>query len=562
VLRELRIENLLLIERAELRFGQGLNAITGETGAGKTVLAHSLDLLMGGKARAQIVRPGAGEAWVEGAFDIPDGLLEEPELGELSERLPEGTEEIVLGRRVSASGRTGAFVAGRSASAADLRLLGGRLLAFYGQHEHRKLTISSAQLEILDGFAGSGHLETRRSYRAEHRHCARLEGELSDLRERDGARERDLDLFRYELAEIDAAAPDASEEAELGAERERLRHAEGLRLAATEALGAIAGSSDDEGGAAGLLAGAQMATQGVAGVDAGLDERVRRIDSVAVELGDLATEMRAYLDRIEADPGRLALVEERLEAIDRLKRKHGGSIESVLEHAERCRAEIDQLENAEGRTAEIEIELAATQGRRAAAAELLTRARSKAAKTLESRVAKELEHLAMPGARLEVLLEPHPDGFGPGGGEAVELRVATNPGIDPAPLREAASGGELSRVMLALCGLTEAAGAGTLVFDEIDAGVGGKTAGIVGERLRALGGGRQVICITHLPQVASLASEHFRIEKTVSGGETRATVERVDGDELVAEIARMLGGGDAAADDAASRHARELLEAA
>ncbi len=561
MLRELRIENLLLIERAELRFGPGLNAITGETGAGKTVLAHSLDLLMGGKARTQIVRPGATEAWVEGCFDIPEGLLSEPEMEEIAERLPEDAEEIVLGRRISASGRTGAFVAGRSASAADLRLLGGRLLAFYGQHEHRKLTISSAQLEILDGFAGAGHLQTRQAYRAEHLACARLGAELRDLRERDGARERDLDLYRFELSEIETAAPGVSEKDELGAERERLRHTEGLRLAASEALGAIAGD-DERDGAAGLLAAADGATRAVAGVDQGLDERAGRIELVAVELGDLATELRAYLDGIEADPERLASVEERLGSLDRLERKHGGSIASVLEHAERCRAEIERLENAEGRTAELEAELAAAEDRRATAAETISRGRQRAAKRLESRVTKELEQLAMPGARLEVALEPHPEGYGPGGAEAVELRVATNPGIEPAPLRDAASGGELSRVMLALCGLSQAAGAATLVFDEIDAGVGGKTASVVGERLRALGEGRQVVCITHLPQVASLAQVHFRIEKTVAGSETRATVSSVDGDDLVAEIARMLGGGDDDTDDAASRHAREMLAAA
>src|SRR3954453_21829119 len=207
MLRELRIENLLLIERAELRLGRGLNAITGETGAGKTVLAHSLDLLMGGKARAQIVRPGAEEAWAEGVFDLPPGLLEEPELAELAERLPEGAEEVVLGRRVSAGGRTSAFVAGRGATAADLKLLGGRLLAFFGQHEHRRLTISSAQLEILDGFAGAEHLELRGAYREAHRECGRLAAELAELREREGSRERDLDLYRYELSEIEDVAP-------------------------------------------------------------------------------------------------------------------------------------------------------------------------------------------------------------------------------------------------------------------------------------------------------------------------------------------------------------------
>ena len=562
VLRELRIENLLLIERAELRLGEGLNAITGETGAGKTILAHSLDLLMGGKARSGIVRPGCAEAWVEGVFDLPAELLSDPDMTELAERLPEGAEEVVLGRRVSASGRTGAFVAGRSASAADLRLLGGRLLAFYGQHEHRKLTISSAQLEILDGFAGQAHLEERDSYRTEHRTCARLEAEIAELHERDGARERDLDLFRYELAEIEAAAPDAEEEAGLGAERERLRHAEGLRLAAAEALAAISGDGEDGTGASGLLAVAQGAIQGVTGVDAALDERGARIDTVALEVADLATELRSYLDSIEADPGRLVAIEERLETLDRLKRKHGGTVGSVLAHAERCRAEIERLENAEGRSSELDAELAAARDRRVAAAESLTRGRTEAAAALRDRIAKELEQLAMPGARLEVRLDPHPDGFGPNGAESVELAVATNPGIEPAPLREAASGGELSRVMLALCGLGEAGVSATLVFDEIDSGVGGKTASIVGERLRALGQGRQVLCITHLPQVASLASAHFRIVKSTVAGESQASVERVDGDQLVAEIARMLGGGDGEADDAASRHAREMLAAA
>ena len=232
MLRELRIENLLLIERAELRLGEGLNAITGETGAGKTVLAHSLDLLMGGKARPQIVRPGAEEAWVEGVFDLPAGFLGEPELAEIAERLPEDAEEVVLGRRVSASGRTSAFVAGRAAAASDLKLLGGRLLAFFGQHEHRKLTIASAQMEVLDGFAGVDHLKLREDYREAHRACLRLEAELTELRERDGSRERDLDLLRYELSEIEEVAPDPAEETGLDAERERLRHAEGLREAA------------------------------------------------------------------------------------------------------------------------------------------------------------------------------------------------------------------------------------------------------------------------------------------------------------------------------------------
>jgi DNA repair protein RecN (Recombination protein N) len=560
VLRELRIENLLLIERAELRLGGGLNAITGETGAGKTVLAHSLDLLMGGKARPQIVRPGAEEAWVEGVFDLPEELLAEPELADIAARLPEEAKEIVLGRRVSASGRTAAFLAGRAASAAELKLLGGRLVAFYGQHEHRKLTISSAQMEVLDGFAGADHLVLRERYREVQRECLRLEAELAELRERDGSRERDLDLYRYELAEIEEVAPDPAEEAELSAERERLRHAEGLREAALGALASTAGADEDGGGAASALAAAESLLQGVGGVDARLDGLAERLAGLAVELGDVAGELRGYLDAIEADPGRLAEVEERLDAIDRLQRKHGGSVESVLAHAERCRIEIERLEGAESRGAEAEAALAEAGAQREKLGKCLSKGRAAATGPLRKRVTEELERLAMPGAELEVELEPHPDGFGPQGRETVELRISPNPGMVPAPLRDAASGGELSRVMLALTGLGEGAGAGTLVFDEIDAGVGGKTARVVGERLRALGEGRQVLCITHLPQVASLAPTHFCIEKDLGAEPAAATVQRLDGEAVVEEIRRMLGGESS--DEAADRHARELLAAA
>jgi DNA repair protein RecN (Recombination protein N) len=559
MLLELRVENLLLIERAELRLEPGLNVITGETGAGKTVLAHSLDLLMGGKAKAQIVRPGAPEAWVEGVFDLPPGLLEEPEFAELAERLPEGAEEVVLGRRVSTGGRTSAFVAGRAATAADLKLLGGRLIAFFGQHEHRRLTISSAQLEILDGFAGAEHLELRGAYREAHRECGRLAAELGELREREGSRERDLDLYRYELSEIEEVAPVPEERVEIAAQRERLRHAEGLREAAAGAHAALAGAEEDGGGAVAAVAQAEAALQGAAGFDAGLDGISERVAALALELGDVASELRDYAEGVEADPASLQAIEERLEAIDRLERKHGGSVESVLAHAERCREEIAQLEGAEVRSAEAEAALAEAEARREELGEKLSADREAASGPLQERVAAELERLSMAGASLEVVLEPHPDGFGASGRETVELRVAPNPGIEAAPLRDAASGGELSRVMLALSGLGQAASAGTMVFDEIDAGIGGKTARVVGERLQALGRDRQVLCITHLPQVASLADVHFRLEKDVGAKQAVATVERLDGEDVVAEIRRMLGGESS--DEAATKHARELLAA-
>ena len=558
MLLELRIENLLLIERAELRLGPGLNAITGETGAGKTILAHSFDLLMGGKARAHIVRPGASEAYVEGVFELPKGLLEDPELAEIAERLPEGATEVAIGRRVSASGRTSAFLAGRSASAPELQALGSRLLSFYGQHEHRKLTLSGAQLETLDGFAGDEHLERRRAYREAHAEVVRIQRELARIREREGARERDLDILRYELEEIEAANPDPAEEAELAPERERLRHAESLRGAAAEALAAVNG--DGEGGASEAMGSAESALTAQEGVDTQLDKLAEIARGLRVELQELAVELRGYAEGIEAEPGRLEQVEERLEALDRLKRKHGGTIESVLAHAEHCRTEIETIEGAEEATDRLEAELAKAQRKRTDLAGRLSEVRAKSARRLQKRVAAELDQLAMSGAKLEVILEPHQEGFGALGQERVTFQVATNPGMPTSPLRDAASGGELSRVMLALAGQGARGGAATYVFDEIDAGIGGNTAKAVGERLRSLGEERQVLCITHLPQVASMADTHFRIEKSVAGGQATAGVERVDGEGLVAEIVRMLGGSDG--DEAADRHARELLRAA
>ena len=558
MLRELRIENLLLIERAELRFGAGLNAITGETGAGKTVLAHSLDLLMGGRPRSGTVRPGAEEAWVEGAFEIPDGLREDPDLGDLAERLPAG-DEIVLARRVSAAGRSSAFVAGRSASAADLRVLGSCLLAFYGQHEHRKLTLAAAQAEILDGFAGADHLGIRAAYRDAYARAGALRRERDELAEREGARERDIDLLRFELGEIEEAEIEADEVAALETERDRLRHAESLRDAAGVALLAIAGAEEGGGGAVALIGEAEVALGRSAGFDPELDALTERGVALALEVSDLGRELHSYVDRIEADPERLEQVETRLSAIDRLLRKHGGTVEAVLAHAEHCRAELDRLERASERGGELERELAAAEAERAKLGEQLSAKRRKVAPKLEARVASELAQLAMDGARLEVALEAYPDGFGPNGHETVELLVATNPGMPIAPLRDAASGGELSRVMLALSGLGPGGEAETLVFDEIDAGVGGKVARRVGERLQQLGSERQVICITHLAQVASLASTHFRVEKESDGTASLARVEAVSGDEQLAEIVRMLGADRG--DQAAVGHARELLAA-
>jgi DNA repair protein RecN (Recombination protein N) len=561
VLTELRIENLLLIEAAELRPGAGLTAITGETGAGKTVLAHALDLLLGGKPRPGIVRPGASEAYVEGVFEVPDGLLGDDALADLRERVfgDEPPEEILLARRVSAEGRTRAYVQGRSASAADLQELGGRLVAFFGQHEHRRLTVSSAQLELLDGFCGPAHARLLGDLAAAHARVKEVERELAELRERVGSRDRDLDLLRFELGEIDALEPDPAEEDRMGEERERLRRVDALRAVAAAGSEALSPSEGDGPGAAVALAETERLADGVAGVDDTLDGLAERVRALRLEAEDLGGEFRRYGESLEADPGRLQQVEERLDAYDRLKRKHGGTVEAVLEHGERCRAEVDRLENAEVATEHAQAALDAATKDRAELAKRIGADRRKAAPGLAKGVLAELRRLAMEDASFEVVIEDRGE-VGPSGAERVELMLAPNPGVAPAAVRDAASGGELSRVMLALMTVAGAGGAPTLVFDEVDAGVGGQTARAVGERLRKLGEERQVLCITHLPQIAAVADGHFRIEKSARGKVTQANVERLGEGELVEELCRMLGADSS--DEGARRHAEELLAAA
>ena len=551
MLLELRVENLLLIERAELRLAPGLNVLTGETGAGKTVLAHALDLLLGGRARAGIVRPGAAEAYVEGVFELPAALR-----GELGERLPADAEEVVLARRVSAEGRTRAYLCGRSASVGDLRDAAVGLLSFYGQHEHRKLVLASSQLEILDGFCGAEQLARRAAFAAMYARVRELGAALGELRERAGARERELDLLAFELDEIEAADPSEAEEAELLAARERLRHLDALRGAA---LGAAQAAAPDEGpGITALLAGAGAGLDGVAGVDASLDALVERWRSLAYEAEDLAGELLRYAEGLEREPGALEAAEERLAVLDRLKRKHGGSIAEVLAHAERCRARRDELAGAEVALERGAAELEAAVAERARLAGELRAARAAAAPRLADAVRRRLGELAMEGASFEIELQDRESG--PSGADVVEFLIAPNPGVPAGPLREIASGGELSRVMLALMGVASDGSETTLVFDEVDAGIGGHTARAVGAQLRALAEGRQILCITHLPQIASLAARHFSIEKATDAEPARTTVRELNASEVVGELVRMLG---ADADDVGARRlARELLKAA
>jgi DNA repair protein RecN (Recombination protein N) len=566
VLHELRVENLLLLERAELRLTPGLNVVTGETGAGKTLLAHALDLVLGGKPRHGVVRSGAGEAYVEGVFTLPAELRGR-------ESIPSDAEEVVLARRLWPDGRTRAYVCGRSATLAELRDLGGRLLAFYGQHEHRKLMLATAQLDVLDSHCGSEQLALRRQVGECHERVRRLRDRLAELRELAGARERELDLLSFELGEIEAAAPSDAEAESLALERERLRHLEVLRDAASTAIEALSGEGD--GGACQLLATAGHQLEPVRSIDAGLEPLIDRLEAMRYDAEELARELRGYLhdaigigdDTAPQSPARLVEVEERLALFARLERKHGGSIEHVLRHAERCRARIEELEHAEVALEAAEAELAKAQSELEERAGELSARRRKAAPALALAVRKRLAELAVPDARFEIALGERDDGYGPRGIDSVEFTISTSAGLPAGPLREIASGGELSRVMLALLSVAHGAVGGEdaaerplLVFDEIDAGIGGHTARAVGEHLRQLAASRQILCITHLPQVAALAARHFTIAKDSSSAPARTIVTELDSGEVVGELVRMLGAGEG--DRAASQHARQLLRQA
>jgi len=563
MLHELRVENLLLLERAELRLAPGLNVLTGETGAGKTLLAHALDLLLGGKARNGIVRKGAGEAYVEGVFAIPASLAAD-------ERIPDGAEDLVLARRVWPDGRTRAYVCGRSATVADLRELGGRLLSFYGQHEHRKLMLTTAQLDALDAFCGPEQSRLRAAAATAHERVRVLQERLSELDELAGARDRELDLVAFELREIEAIDPSEEEETALLADRDRLRHQEALRLAA--AAGAQALAPEDSDGAAALLAQAATAVEAVAAFDQErLGPLAERLAGLRYEVEDAAAGLRSYLDGVDgAEPERpLEFVEERLAAFARLSRKHGGGIAEVLAHADRCRAREAELRVVEVALEEARAELAEALAERERIGGQLRAARKRAAPRLAAAVRSRLAEMAMADAQFEVALREREDGPGARGLDAVEFLIAPNAGLPSGPLREVGSGGELSRVMLALLSVAHGGGEdggsalgddSLLVFDEVDAGIGGHTARAVGAHLRELAAGRQVLCITHLPQVAAMGSRHFTIVKDGARKPALTTVAALDSDGVVAELVRMLGAEEG--DRAARGHARELLKAA
>jgi DNA repair protein RecN (Recombination protein N) len=485
--------------------------------------------------------------------------------------LASDAREIVLARRIDADGRrTRAYLNGRSATVSELRDVGARLVSFYGQHEHRKLTVAGVQLQVLDGRCGPEQAVRLHECAEAYRLCTALEVELEDLCELARARERELGLLEHELAEIEEAAPDEEEHERLLAVRARLRRSDALCSAAGYGAQGLAPDAGEDLGAVSLLAALAARLEAVAGVDPALDSLAERMSAIVVEAQDLSGELREYGERLAGEDGSLEEVEQRLAATERLVRKHGGSLADVLAYAEHARARREELDGAQGSLARTEARLAHARAELDRHVAKLRRARELAAPRLAEGVREQLAALAMADAEFEVTLTERAPG--PTGGDAVELLIAPNPGVPAGPLREIASGGELSRVMLAL--ITASAGGegpgeedsseqvalGTLVFDEIDAGIGGHTARAVGERLRRLGESRQVVCITHLPQIASLGARHFSVVKDTSADPALATVVQLGEPQVVSELVRMLGARDG--DATAARHARDLRKAA
>ena len=542
MLAELAIRDLVLIAEARLELAPGLNVISGETGAGKSLLAQAIGLLMGQKAGDELVRPGAERAVVEALFEGDDGSL-------------------AVAREVPRGGRSRVRLDGLLSSAGAVEEALRRRLAFYGQLEHTRLLQLERQVDLLDGAEPATTAPLLERYTWAYARARELSRELDDLRRSGRERAREIETLRYQVAEIEAAALEPGEDARLAAERERLRHAGKLLERVGGALTLRAGEA--EGGALDGLRAAQRLVDEAAGLDAGLAGLAGRLAAAEAELDDAAAELRAYLDELDLDPARLEALEERWHLLRTLSRKYGEGADGVLAYLDEARARLARLEAfAEDEEGLVRAARAA-QDEALAAAAALSAARRGLAPRVAARVEEELRRLAMPHARFSIEVRPRGEGWealGPRGADDVEFLFSANPGLPPRPLRETASGGELSRVMLAIRGLvTLADDVETLIFDEVDTGIGGVTATALGERLAHLARRRQVVCITHLPQVAAFADRHFAITKVADpeAGRTETVVRPVEGEERVVELCRMLG---AAPDDAAARaHAESLL---
>ncbi len=533
VLRRLRIENLVLIREAELELGPGLNAITGETGAGKTIFAQAIGLLLGAKGDASYIGAGADEAYVEAELDLPDGLLDEEGFETLAELRPEDEEGLVLARRVFADGRTRAYAWGRSVAREDLAAAAERLIAMSGQFEQRRLGRPAYQLDVLDAFCGEEQARRRREARIAWRELAAARRRHDEIASDAAAAAARLE----ELAALAAATEglEADTEESLRAERERLRHVTELAEAAETAAEALA--PDDGEGAAGLTGAAERAVAPLERLAPELEQAGNELRDAELRLRETASALRAFLASLEAEPGRLEEVEAGLDRIADAKRRfNAATYEELLARATEARAELDAIAEGHDPAQAAAEELTAAEARVAKLGKELRKARTAALTPFQDAVAEELRGIGMgEGEFLAELGERDP---GPTGADEVSFRIRPNPGLPFAPVADTASGGELSRVALAIAAV---GGGETMVFDEIDAGIGGETANAVGRTLERLGTRAQVITITHLPQIASLAASHFRVEK-VPGDPTHTRIDRLVEADRREELQRMLGG--------------------
>ena len=539
MIRFLSVSHLAVIDRLELEFAPGLNVLTGETGAGKSILVGAVGLLVGGRASADLVRTGEETAAVQAVFEKPDGA------------------EMIVRREVSAQGRSRAFVDGTLVTSAALRDAAGSFVDLHGQHEHQVLLDPAAHLDLLDEF--SGLTPAREAVAAAYGAWAQVRDERARLAASEQQKAARAEFLAFQLAEIDKGAPQPGEDDELATTRQVLANADRLQRLCAEAYTSLYEGDDS---ALRALAGTWKRGAELATLDAKFAPYVETRDAIKSQLEDLAFFLRSYSENIDASPARLQDIEDRLALLERLKKKHGPSLADVIAKRDTLRRELHDIEHATERAAELDASLErARKDYLRVATELSTRRRS-AAKEFSRSLEKALADLAMAKTKCEVR-------FANDGGEAqwsergldqAEFYISPNPGEEVRPLARIASGGELSRIMLALKTLasTDAPGK-TLIFDEVDAGIGGAVADVVGARLRLLGDRFQVLCITHLPQIAAYGTTHYRIEKAVRSGRTSTTVTRVDGVERETEIARMMGGADVSA--AVLAGAREMIEA-
>lgn len=548
----LRIRDLALIEDVQIEPGEGLTALTGETGAGKSILLDGLALLAGARASTDDVRSGAEEIVIEGLFVAPS-----------REEGADEPEERLLRRTVKSTGSR-AWVDDRLVTVGALRDVGERLVEIAGQHESQVLLSPASHLDLLDRY---GELAAERERVAAAWEAAlEIRDRLRALQTDDRERSQREDFLRFQVREIEAAGLEPGEDAELASERQRLRNAEQLRESVAAALEALYESEDS---AVAQLDRAGRAVDEIARLDEGSGLERAALDEARFTVDDAARGLQAYADGLEADPGRLEEVEQRLAAIDTLRRKYGDTVEEILEQGRKARAELESLENRDEEIKALSVQLGERVEEFDRVASRLGEHRRATAERLEEQITAELHQLGMEGARFRVRVTggkgEGADGLPPGAGrkgyEEVDFELAANPGEPPRPLAKVASGGELSRVLLALK-LAEVHGASplTIVFDEVDAGVGGgRVAERLAERLADLARTHQVLVVTHLPQIAARAGSHLRVRKGESTGRTVVSVEELDNSERVDELARMLGGVDPTED--LRRHARHLLAA-